>query len=80
MPAHSALRGLEVPIVIGCDTDPDRSSFVGPLPEAVQIVTTFSAARATVSAQAAGVQAFLAFAASPATADTSQLLPGIGDG
>ena len=42
---------------------------IGGLPEAVQIVTTFSAARATVSAQAAGVQAFLAFAASPATAD-----------
>jgi len=42
---------------------------IGGLPEAVQIVTTFSAARATVSAQAAGVQAFLAFAASPATAE-----------
>ena len=42
---------------------------IGGLPEAVQIVTTFSAARATVSAQADAVQAFLAFAASPATAD-----------
>ncbi len=45
---------------------------IGGLPEAVQIVTTFSAARATVSAQAAGVQAFLAFAASPATAELKQ--------
>lgn len=42
---------------------------IGGLPEAVQIVTTFSAARATVSAQTAAVQAFLAFAASPATAE-----------
>ena len=42
---------------------------IGGLPEAVQIVTTFSAARATVSAQAAGVHTFLAFAASPATAE-----------
>lgn len=42
---------------------------IGGLPEAVQIVTTFSAARATVSTQAAAVQAFLAFAASPATAE-----------
>ncbi len=32
MPAHAALRGLEVPIVIGCDTDPDREGFVGSLP------------------------------------------------
>lgn len=45
---------------------------IGGLPEAVQIVTTFSAARATVSTQAAGVQAFLAFAASPATAELKQ--------
>lgn len=42
---------------------------IGGLPEAVQIVTTFSAARSSVSPQAAAVQAFLAFAASPATAD-----------
>lgn len=28
----SAASGLEVPIVIGCDTDPDREGFVGPLP------------------------------------------------
>jgi molybdate transport system substrate-binding protein len=42
---------------------------IGGLPEAVQIVTTFSASRAAVSAQAAAVQAFLAFAASAATAD-----------
>lgn len=42
---------------------------IGGLPEAVQIVTTFSAARATVSAQTAAVQAFLAFAAGPATAE-----------
>ena len=41
---------------------------IGGLPEAVQIVTTFSAARATVSAQPDAVQAFLAFLASPATA------------
>lgn len=45
---------------------------IGGLPEAVQIVTTFSAAHATVSTQAAGVQAFLAFAASPATAELKQ--------
>lgn len=32
MPTDSALRGLEVPIVIGCDTDPDREGFVGALP------------------------------------------------
>lgn len=45
---------------------------IGGLPEAVQIVTTFSAARSSVSQQAAAVQAFLAFAASPATADLKQ--------
>lgn len=27
----SARAGIEVPIVIGCDTDPDREGFVGPL-------------------------------------------------
>lgn len=42
---------------------------IGGLPEAVQIVTTFSAARSSVSRQAAVVQAFLDFAGSPATAD-----------
>lgn len=42
---------------------------IGGLPEAVQIVTTFSATRSSVSQQAAAVQAFLAFAASPVTAD-----------
>lgn len=45
---------------------------IGGLPEAVQIVTTFSAARSSVSQQAAAVQAFLAFAASPATAELKQ--------
>ncbi|MGM9425150.1 substrate-binding domain-containing protein [Hydrogenophaga sp. MI9] len=42
---------------------------IGGLPEAVQIVTTFSAARAAVSAQPEAVQDFLAFLASPDTAD-----------
>lgn len=42
---------------------------IGGLPEAVQIVTTFSAARATVSAQADAVQAFLSFVSSEGTAD-----------
>jgi len=42
---------------------------IGGLPEAVQIVTTFCAARAAVSAQADAVQSFLAFAASPQTAE-----------
>ncbi len=42
---------------------------IGGLPEAVQIVTTFCAARSSVSQQAAAVQAFLAFAASPQTAE-----------
>lgn len=45
---------------------------VGGLPEAVQIVTTFSAARAGVSTQAEAVQRFLAFVGSPATADLKQ--------
>ncbi|WP_310564855.1 substrate-binding domain-containing protein [Hydrogenophaga sp.] len=45
---------------------------IGGLPEAVQIVTTFSAARASLSQQAAAVQAFLDFAASPATAELKQ--------
>lgn len=42
---------------------------IGGLPEAVQIVTTFSAARATASPQAGAVQGFLDFLASPQTAD-----------
>ena len=42
---------------------------IGGLPESVQIVTTFSAARAAVSQQADAVQGFLAFAASPQTAE-----------
>lgn len=42
---------------------------IGGLPEAVQIVTTFSAARATVSAQPDAVQKFLSFLSSPQTAD-----------
>lgn len=42
---------------------------IGGLPEAVQIVTTFSAARATVSTQPDAVQKFLAFLASSETAD-----------
>ena len=42
---------------------------IGGLPEAVQIVTTFSAARATVSTQASAVRDFLAFVASPDTAE-----------
>lgn len=41
---------------------------IGGLPEAVQIVTTFSAARATVSTQADAVQTFLNFVASERTA------------
>ncbi|WP_084383078.1 substrate-binding domain-containing protein [Hydrogenophaga flava] len=45
---------------------------IGGLPEAVQIVTTFSAARATVSAQTGAVQGFLAFLASPQTAELKQ--------
>ena len=45
---------------------------IGGLPEAVQIVTTFSVARATVSEHPDAVQQFLAFLASPATAETKQ--------
>lgn len=41
---------------------------LGPMPAAVQIVTTFSAALATTSSQADAVQALLDFMASPATA------------
>ncbi len=42
---------------------------IGGLPEAVQIVTTFSAARSAGSQQAEAVAAFLAFATSPQTAE-----------
>lgn len=45
---------------------------VGGLPEAVQIVTTFSAACSSVRAQAEAVQTFLDFAASPGTAALKQ--------
>jgi molybdate transport system substrate-binding protein len=45
---------------------------IGGLPEAVQIVTTFSAACATVSTQADDARHFLAFLASPATAQTKR--------
>lgn len=45
---------------------------IGGLPEAVQIVTVFSAARASGSPQAAAVQAFLDFLASPETAETKR--------
>lgn len=45
---------------------------IGGLPEAVQIVTTFSAARAACSAQAPAVRRFLEFLASPATAELKQ--------
>ena len=45
---------------------------IGGLPEAVQIVTTFSAARAAVSTQAGAAQDFLAFIASPDTASLKQ--------
>jgi molybdate transport system substrate-binding protein len=42
---------------------------IGGLPEAVQIVTTFSAALATASRQAAAAQRLLAFLADPAMAE-----------
>lgn len=45
---------------------------LGGLPEAVQIVTTFSAAQATASPQAQAVQAFLQFLVSPDTAAIKQ--------
>ncbi len=41
---------------------------LGPLPPAIQIVTTFSAARSTTSTHAEAVRALLEFMASPATA------------
>lgn len=42
---------------------------IGPLPPAVQIITTFSAGIATVSEQPGAVRALLEFLASPATAE-----------
>lgn len=45
---------------------------LGGLPEAVQIVTTFSAAQATASPQAQAVQSFLQFLVSPDTAAIKQ--------
>lgn len=45
---------------------------LGPLPEAVQIVTTFSAARTSACRQPEAAQALLDFLGSPATADTKQ--------
>lgn len=45
---------------------------VGGLPEAVQIVTTFSAAQATSSGNPEAVHQFLAFLSGPATATTKQ--------
>lgn len=45
---------------------------IGGLPEAVQIVTTFSAARAAASTQVDAVQGFLTFLASPQTAALKQ--------
>lgn len=45
---------------------------IGGLPETIQIITTFSAARASVSEQSDAVQQFLAFLTSPATEDTKR--------
>lgn len=45
---------------------------VGPLPSAIQIVTTFSAARCTTSAQADAVRALLDFLCSPDAADAKR--------
>ena len=45
---------------------------VGPLPEAIQINTTFTAGLASTSSRAAAVQAFLVFLASPQTADAKR--------
>lgn len=47
-------------------------ALLGGMPEAVQIVTTFSAARATLSTQAEAVDAFLRHLVSPATAAIKQ--------
>lgn len=45
---------------------------IGGLPEAVQILTTFSAAQTTTSQQSRAVRQFLAFLASPTTAETKR--------
>ena len=45
---------------------------LGPLPPAIQIITVFSAGLSTTSAQADAVQAFLAWATSPATTGIKQ--------
>ncbi|WP_291010478.1 substrate-binding domain-containing protein [Hydrogenophaga sp.] len=45
---------------------------LGPLPSAIQIITTFSAARTMACEQPEAVQALLAFLASAATADSKQ--------
>lgn len=45
---------------------------LGPLPDAIQIITTFSAGLATASTQPEAVRALLAFIVSPATEPTKQ--------
>lgn len=47
-------------------------AIVGPLPDAIQIVTTFSAARCATSTQAEAVRAFLDFLTSPEAADAKR--------
>lgn len=50
----------------------DGITIVGPLPDAIQIVTTFSAARCTTSTQVDAVRALLDFLTSPAAADAKR--------
>ena len=45
---------------------------LGPLPDAIQIITTFSAGLATTSTQPDAVRALLAFWVSPQTVETKQ--------